>query len=63
VESSGQQSSTAHDVAVLAGYGTPGNGTHRPANVSQTITLTGVQGAFAAMERGAVIRSFISFEQ
>jgi Zn-dependent alcohol dehydrogenase len=31
--------------------------------VSQTITLDDVQDAFAAMERGEVIRSVICFEQ
>jgi S-(hydroxymethyl)mycothiol dehydrogenase len=33
------------------------------AMVSQTITLDDIQDAFGAMERGAVIRSVISFEQ
>ena len=33
------------------------------AMVSQTITLDDIQDAFAAMERGTVIRSVISFEQ
>lgn len=33
------------------------------AMVSQTITLNDVEDAFAAMERGAVIRSVISLER
>ena len=33
------------------------------AMVSQTITLDDVHDAFAALERGTVIRSVISFEQ